>query len=216
VRVTFPRAAVSIAAVATLVLSACSSSGGGTPPSTGPSVDAGLTQSQAEQALLSQSDVGNGLQVKPTNPVNTPFPCAPDAPPLDAQVHPPVHAEVTFTDDLQSIELTEEINNYGDDATVAKALKIGEAGLACKSGSVGRFNVTVSGPSDLKAKITADVDKAEAWAVHSGVANESIIVAKIGTQLVVLTFGVFANANAQGLDAAGITQKALAKVRNAG
>ena len=215
-RVSFPRVAVAVAAVAALVLSACTSSGGGGTPSKGPSVAAGLSQSQAEQALLSQSDVGSGLHVKPTNPAKTPFPCAPDAPPLDTQVPPPVHAEVTFTDDLESIELTEEINNYGDDATVAKALKLGEAGLACKAGSVGRFNVTVSGPSDLKSKIKAQVDKVEAWAVQSGVANESIIVAKIGTQLVVLTFGVFAGANDRGLDAAGITQKALEKVRSAG
>lgn len=206
-----------------LSIAACTSSHDSAPSSGSHASSAapaeGLSQAQARAALLTAKEVGGGLTVTSTDHTQTPFPCTPDAQPLDRRVPPAVQVETTFADDTDQFQVSEQIDNYGDEATVAKALALGEQGLACKEGTVrsgtGTVNVVIDGPIDLASSIQTPVDKVEGWSIGSIAARESIIVARMGTQLVVLTFGVTAHGNQSTQLTAAITARALAKVHQA-
>jgi hypothetical protein len=75
--------------------------------------------------------------------------------------------------------------------------------------------VTIGKPQDLSKNIKAAVDKIEAWALSSATSRETVIVAKIGTQLVTMVFGVLPNVPRNAFDAATIVQDAMAKVTEA-
>lgn len=198
------------ALVVALLLAGCSSSGS-------KSVDpgAGMNRVDAQAALLTQAEVGSGLQPAKNDATRTPLPCTPKDPPLDARLPPRVQVQATFLDAAGELSFTEEIDNYGDGATVAKALALGEKGLACTKGTIRRLQVAIQGPFDLSKSVTATVDKVEAWSITSAAAKQSIVVAKIGVHLVALRFGATTGADTSAEDAAGITQRALQKVASA-
>lgn len=236
----FARPVLWLAAATVLSVSACTSGGGtpaatttlpaggagagsgatGTSPATTPAgaphrpsqVAVGLTQAQAEAALLTRAEVGAGLAPTAPNEQTQPFPCTPETPPLDQVVPAPVHAAVSFTDPANSFEVTERIDNYASAATAQRALSLTERGLGCNSGSLGSIPVTIGAPADLSKNLTTTVDKSEAWEITASSARQSYIVTKIDTQLVTLIFGETSNAAGQNVDAAGIVQKAIAKV----
>ena len=201
--------AVAAALTAALALGGCSASSHGATP-TSPAI--GLSADQARAALLTPAQVGNGLSPTGNDTGPTPFPCTPGKPPLDKQVPPKVKAESTYTNATQDLTFREEIANYGSIARVNTALAVGEKGMACKTGVINGQQVDLGGPSDIRAKITAPVDKAELWAITSVTAKETLIVARVRTQLVILTFGATVTAPSQGVDATGIVQRALTKV----
>lgn len=176
---------------------------------------AGLTTAQAKAALLTVQEVGNGLSVSDLKPPDYPLPCAPTAKPLSKIVPPVAHATVTWSDVSDSIEITETINNYGDDANVRRALDLTEAGMRCQDGQVGSVPVTIGKPEDLSHNIKAAVDGIEAWAMSSAQAHQTVILAKIDTQLVTMVFGELPNVPKNAIDAATIVQDAMAKVTQA-
>jgi hypothetical protein len=193
---------------------ACTSSGPPT-PQTSTGKYQGLTTQQAQAALLTVAEVGNKLSISDLNPPDFPHPCTPDAKPLSKLVPPVAHATQTWGDDTDSIEITETIDNYGDDATVGRALRLTEAGMSCHSGEIGSVSVTVGKPQDLSKNVKASVDKIEAWALSSATSRETVIVAKIDTQLVSMVFGVLPSVPRNAFDAATIVQDAMAKVTEA-
>jgi hypothetical protein len=195
-------------------IAACASSGG-TPAPTSPSPPAGLTTAQAQAALLTVAEIGNGLQVSDLQPQEYPLPCTPNAKPLSKIIAPAAHATATWSDATDSIEVTETINNYGDDATVQHALDLTEAGMRCRSGQVGSIPVTIGKPQDLSHNIKAAVDGIEAWAVSSSASHQTVILAKIDTQLITLVFGELPGTPKNALDAVTIVQDAMAKVSEA-
>jgi hypothetical protein len=175
-----------------------------------------LTQAQAQAALLTQSEVGSGLATAPVDTKQMPFPCTPDLPPPDVQVPPKVSAKATFANSTQDLQFTEQIESYADEATATKALIAGEKGLTCPVGQVGNLSVTIQGPIDLSTSFTTKMDGAEAWALSQSQAKQSIIVAKMGSRLVALTFAEVTGADDRSVDAAGIAGAALAKAGAAG
>ena len=194
---------------------ACTSSSGPPAPDTSTGRQQGLTTEQAQAALLSVAEIGNKLTVSDLNPPDSPLPCTPNAKPLSKLVPPVAHATQTWSNNTKSIEITETIDNYGDDATVERALALTETGMSCKSGEIGSVSVTIGKPQDLSKNIKAAVDKIEAWALSSATSRETVIVAKIDTQLVTMVFGVLPNVPRNAIDAATIVQDAMAKVTEA-
>lgn len=175
----------------------------------------GLTQAQAQAALLTRAEIGNGLV--PTAPYDAtqPFPCTPGKAPLTQTLPAPVHAVVSYADAADDFEVTERIDNYADPARTQRALTLTENGLACTTGSLGSIPVTIGAPSDLSRHLTTDVDLSRAWEITGAGAAQSYIVTKIDTELVTLIFGETGEATTQSVDAAGIVQKAIAKVGSA-
>ena len=194
---------------------ACTSSGSPAPPSSPSPTFDGLTTSQAQAALLTQAEVGNGLSVSDMKPHNYPLPCTPTAKPLSKLVPPVAHASQTWSDKTDSIEITQTIDNYGDEKTAQHALDLTEAGMSCDSGEIGSVPVTIGKPQDLSKNIKAAVDSIQAWALSASTSHETVIVAKINTQLVTMVFGVLPGVPRNAFDAATIVQDAMAKVTQA-
>jgi hypothetical protein len=194
---------------------ACTSSGPPAPQTPTGGTHQGLTTAQAQAALLTDAEIGNGLSTSDLTPPDYPLPCTPNAKPLSKLVPPVAHATHTWSDKTDSIEITETINNYGDDATVEHALNLTEAGMSCDSGQIGSVAVSIGKPQDLSKNIKAAVDGIEAWAVTSSTSHETVILAKIDTQLVTMVFGVLPGLPRNAIDAARIVQNAMAKVTQA-
>lgn len=200
----------------TVAVSACTSntspaSSTATAPATSSTV-AGLTTAQARDALLTVQEVGNGLSISDLNPPEYPLPCTPNAKPLSKIVPPVAHATVTWSDATDSVEITETINNYGDDATVEHAINVTESGMRCRDGQIGAVPVTIGKAQDLSKNVKAAVDGIEAWAISSSRQRETVILAKVDTQLVTMVFGQLPDVPSNSIDAATIVQDAMAKV----
>jgi hypothetical protein len=214
-----PAASAALLALVLTVVAGCTSNSNG---KGGPSASApaeGLSRAQAQGALLTASEVGGGMSQTGNDTSQTPFPCTPAEPPLDKRVKPQVKVESTFADPNDQQEFTEEIANYGNEAGVTKALSLGEKGLACHNGSVrtktGSVSVAIGGPLDLAKSITTQVDKVEGWSIASTTARQTLVVARVGTQLVVLTFATVGGSTPDTTNTAAVIEKALAKVRKA-
>jgi hypothetical protein len=231
-------AALAIAAL--LGLAACSSSGGGptnaptepvsnpvaTSPA-GPSTSAsskaaadGLSQEAAQDALLVGTDVGGGFAQTTSDASTSPLPCTPNDPPLDQLVPPKVKAQTDFQNSAGSALLSEEIDGYADEATAERVLAAGEKGLACKTATIKTggqtLRVRLQGPTDLTSSVKVAVDKCEGWQVKASSVDVVLIVARVGPQIVALTFTVAASVDKSTLPStATVTEKALSKVKEA-
>jgi hypothetical protein len=210
-RIAVPAAAV--VAVAALVLSACSSTSNGTPTSaasptgqvpssastptgfppssstssTAPS-SGGLTEAQAQAALLTAAEVGSGFVQTQTNDIDTPLPCKPDDPPLSHQFPPAAKVDVDFGGAGGKALFSEEIETFDDAGTIAQVIAAGEKGLGCKTATVSGTKIAIEGPTDLTSDISVPVDKAEAWVVTSTALHASLVIVAMNTQLVVFSF----------------------------
>ena len=207
-------AVASVAVLAALTLAACSSTSNGTPtsaptskttpsasgptgfpssPSTVPSsatvTTGALTKTQAQAALLTAADVGGGFTQTQSANSDAPLPCTPNDPPLSQQFPPDVNVQADFTGAAGSALFSEQIETFADATGVAQVIAAGEQGLACGTATVGGVQVQIQGPTDLTAQIQVPVDKAEAWTVTSSQLNASLIIAQIGPQLAVFSFG---------------------------
>lgn len=214
---------------AALGMSACSSSTGGTgtagtaatgvtPSAAGtPSSSGVLSAAQARRALLTPADVGSGFRAHTLKNGSTPFPCTPNDPPLDKQFPPAVDVHGAFLNASAPAEVTEQIEGYADTGTTESALAAGEKGLGCTTGTVtingASQRVRISGPTDLTSALAAKVDKAEGWQLKLKGVAETIVVSRIGPQLVVLEFTATAKTDQSKLpDAKKVTETALSKV----
>jgi hypothetical protein len=197
-----------LAAVAALGIAGCSSSGSGQPSTTSATTSAAsalptapltgapsgsLTQAQANDALLSASDVGSGFVQGLVDSKDDPLPCTPHDKPLDEQVRPTVKAETAFSNSGNTAQLDEEVTAYADVATAEKAVAAGEKGLSCPTATVTAssgqsLKFTLSGPTDLSNALHADPHTIESWTIKTAGAEVDLVVARLGSQLVVLTF----------------------------
>ena len=231
---------VALAIAAMLGLAACSSSSGGagvargaptatstarsaapTPCCSGSSSSAGgLTQQAAQDALLVGTDVGAGFAQTTSDAGTSPLPCTPNDPPLDQLVPPKVKAQTDFQNSAGSALVSEEIDGYADEATAERVLAAGEKGLACKSATITtggqKLRVTLQGPTDLTSSLKVAVDKCEGWQVKASSVDVVLIVARIGPQIVALTFTAATSVDKSTLPStAAVTGKALSKVKEA-
>jgi hypothetical protein len=231
-------AALAIAAM--LGLAACSSSGGptnassepaspsanstpsassSTPPSTAAAAD-GLTQEAAQDALLVGTDIGGGFAQTTSDASTSPLPCTPNDPPLDKLVPPKVKAQTDFQNSAGSALLSEEIDGYADEATAERVLAAGEKGLACKTATIKTggqtLRVRLQGPTDLTSSLKVTVDKCEGWQVKASSVDVVLIVARVGPQIVALTFTVATSVDKKTLPSTvAVSEKALSKVKEA-
>ena len=203
------RRLLAVVGAVVLGVTACSSDQGNSTPLTD---KFGLTQAGATSALLGVNQVASGLSVKAGDQTQTPQPCTPKAAPISQQFHPRAAARVSFTDDLGTFEVTEIITNYAGKATAIAAANTLSAGLKCTDAFIGRFAVAIAGPQSLTA-LGTPVDGAALWSIKSSVAEQSVIVVRLGSQLIQLVFGATGAVRAQ-VDPAGIAKAAVAKVQS--
>jgi hypothetical protein len=226
---------VALAMAALLGAAACSSSSGGaggtdtpTAPSTAPtpccsapsSSAGGLTQEAAQDALLVGTDIGGGFAQTTSDADTSPLPCTPNDPPLDKLVPPKVKAQTDFQNSAGSALLSEEIDGYADEATAERVLAAGEKGLACKTATIKTggqtLQVRLQGPTDLTSSLKVAVDKCEGWQVKASTVDVVLIVARIGPQIVALTFTAATSLDKTTLPStADVSEKALSKVEEA-
>ena len=164
--------------------------------------------------------MGGGFAQTTSDAGSDPLPCTPNDPPLDKAVPPNVKAQVDFQNSAGSALLSEEIDGYPDAATALRVLAAGEKGLACKSATIKTggqtFHVRLQGPTDLTSSLNVAVDKCEGWQVKASSVEVVLIVARIGPQIVALTFTAAASVDKKTLpDTAAVTEKALRKIKDA-
>ncbi len=223
-----------------LGVAACSGSSGGTgggsatptAPSTAPTVAptaccsassssaGGLTQQSAQDALLIEADIGGGFAQTTSDATTSPLPCTPNDPPLDQLVPPKVKAQTDFQNSAGSALVSEEIDGYADVATAQRVLAAGEKGLACKTAKIKTggqtLHVRLQGPVDLASSLKVSVDKCEGWQVKAPSVGVVLIVARIGPQIVALTFTAATSVDKSTLpNTSTVTEKALSKVKEA-
>lgn len=193
-----------------------------TPATSQQTTGGGLTDQQAQGALLTAAEVGGGFKAQPANDKSSPLPCDQQAPSLDQQFQPTGKARTDLVAPDGQAYLSEEVIGYDSAATADKSLAAGEKGLSCR-----RATIQVSGHpvvyridpvQDVTKYVTktlsVPVDKALDWTVHTSVVNIELVATKIGAQLVVLTFGASPRADTANLpNKDKIVADALKKVR---
>lgn len=176
----------------------------------------GLTQARAQAALLTAAEVGGGFVQTQTDDTDTPLPCTPNDPPLSQAFPPNLKVQADFGGLDGKALFSEEIESFADTDTVAQVIAAGEHGLSCGTTTVSGTQVKIEGPTDLTAQVQVPVDKVEAWSVTSSALNASLVIAQIGTQLVVFSFGAAPSVETSKLpDAATLIRTGLAKVNAA-
>lgn len=187
------------------------SSSSSQPPSTG-----GLSEAEAQAALLTEAEVGSGFTQTEPDDSDSPLPCAPNEPSLSEQFPADVKVQADFGGAQGKALFSEEIETYADEATLAQVISTGERGLSCPTATVGGMTVTIDGPTDLTTEIPVTNDKAEAWVLKSTAVNSSLIIVAIDTQLVVFSLTGDPSVDQSQLpDAQTLITKALEKVQAA-
>lgn len=223
---------VAMATAGVLGATACASSTGGHPVATGGSrgfpgpstsssqapMGGGLTDQQAQAALLTAAEVGGGFKAQPSDNTSTPLPCDQQAPPLDQQFQPSAKAKTDLVSPDGQAYLSEEVIGYGSTATADQALAAGEKGLSCRTATVkvnGKpIQYRIDPVEDVTSRVGVTVDKALLWTVHTSVVTIQLVATKIGAQLVVLSFAASPKADTSKLpDQGKILKDALTKVK---
>jgi hypothetical protein len=213
-------APIAAAVLVALALAACSSTGGGNPTtapsSSGSPTIGGLTQTQAQSALLTAAEVGHGFAQAPTDSSGTNLPCTPNAPTLSAQFPPDVKVQADFGGAAGKALFSEEIETFADADTVAQVVAAGEQGLACTTATVGGAKVTILGPTDLTSGIPVPVDKGETWLLTTKDVHLLVVIVEIDNQLVVFSVtGARSIDRFGGIDPSELIIAGLRKVRTA-
>lgn len=231
------RIAAAAAALVALSLAACASSSNGTPtsapssesqpssstppsptsfptsPATSAATSGGLTEAQAQAALLTAAEVGGGFAATTSDNTDNPLPCTPNDPPLSQQFPPAVKVQADLAGLAGNALFSEEIETYADSSTVAQVIAAGEQGLGCSTATVSGTAVTIDGPTDLSSAAKVPVDKAEAWTLTSSALNASLIIVQMHSVLVVYSFGAVPGTDTSKLpDSEKILDGGLAKV----
>ena len=189
-----------------------------TPPNSAAAAD-GLTQEAAQDALLVGTDVGGGFAQTTSDAGTSPLPCTPNDPPLDQLVPPKVKAQTDFQNRRDRAAQRRD-HGYADEATAERVLAAGEKGLACKTATIKTggqtLRVTMQGPTDLTSSLKVAVDKCEGWQIKASTVEVVLIVARVGPQIVALTFTAATSVDKSTLPStADVSEKALTKVKEA-
>lgn len=222
------------AALVTAGLSACSTStnGGGkgsasaavtsaaSDPSSSHAAAGGLSQEQTQGALLTVSDIGGGFVQGTVSSASNPPPCHQTLPPISRRYPPRAEAKRRFELPKGKAMIEEEILAYSDETTALTALAATEQGLSCSTAVLGTgadaVTVSIGAPQDVTADIKNGADKSEGWVVTSKDFVGSIVVSRVGTNLVAMTFLADRSVNGPGLPNVKATVKtAVSRVRHA-
>lgn len=210
-----------------LMVAACSSATSGQPssapspstsqPTSTPPTSAAPTSappSALSVVLLAPAEVGAGFRASPPNSAQTALPCTPNDPPLTRQVPVSDKAVGLYVNSVGTLALEETVYAYGNAATSQKALAAVEKGLGCRSGRSNGAAMRILGPTDLRSKITARVNRAEAWAVGTSKMQGTIVAVVVGEKLIGLQFAAQPGTDTSKVDARQIIETAIAKVLN--
>jgi hypothetical protein len=165
-----------------------------------------------DAAMLAAGEIGPGFVPVPDDPPS-PLPCTPNRPPVDDQIGHVEKGDVVFVDRSGTVQVSEQVYVYGSVAGAQRHQQIVETGLACRKGTLagGGGEVTVLGPTDVTAELTARNDKAEAWAVQTAQVSGALVQVRI--HAVVVQFAVVAEPGATPtVDAEKIVEAGLAKL----
>lgn len=192
------------------------------PTTSGPTASGGLTDQQAQAALLTAAQVGGGFKAQPANSASTPLPCDQHAPPLDQQFQPSGKARTDLVAPDGQAYVSEEVIGYDSAATADKSLAAGEKGLSCRTATIKVSGHPVVYQIDpvrdvtkyVTTTLSVPVDKALDWTVHTSDVDFELVATKMGAQLVVLTFGASKKADTSKLPSENtIVGAALRKVK---
>jgi hypothetical protein len=187
------------------------------PVSSAPAGGGGLSQQEAQDALVTVTDVGGGFTQTTSDDSSDPLPCTPNDPPLDKQSPPAAKAQADFANSAGSALVSEEITTYADEATTESVLAAGEKGFDCPSATIttdtGKLKVTIGAATDLTSAVNVKVDKCEGWSITAQGVNLIVIVARLGQQIVAMTFTAASSVDTSTLpDSRTLTEVALKKV----
>ncbi len=164
-----------------------------TTPATAPATSpAPITADQLAAALLTPADLGAGFAKAAFRNSTKPLPCAPaGSPPFGQQAPTDLRAGTQLINSAQTASVSEELRVYDDVAHATTALRIGSAGLACRSGKLYATDGTSVQVKIAKAQdVTTDVGgtKAIAWDTTSTQVDVLFVVVQLNRALVLFSF----------------------------
>jgi hypothetical protein len=170
------------------------------------------------RVLLSAAEIGHGFVATGTESTsNDPYPCTPNAPPVDEAVPPSETGTADFAKASSQLVITEQVAVYADLSHAVSAQQLTDAGLACAHGTLAQGQrIDITGPTDISAALTAHVDNAEAWDIRAGATVGALVQVRIHAVMVHFAF-VAANKKHPGnIDVKQILETGIAKVINGG
>jgi hypothetical protein len=173
----------------------------------------GLTQDEAQAAMLAASDLGAGFtagQFTKADPT-TPEPCG--QPSTQSQV-PPAY-EVGSEASNGGLEFNEDYTDYADAATASHAYDLAIQGVSCTDGAIvdssTTLPITLSGNQDVTSQVGGD--QAEEISVKSTQFEGVLIGVKAGTGLVTFEFlDAIGTDTSTAPDPVAIAKQAMAKI----
>ena len=224
--------AVALAAVLTVpAVSACSStppvfvapSHAPTPTPTyaSPTPTPGPSDATSATALLLATDqVGKTYTPQALQPTTSGPPCAPKGtPPLNTQVPPTISVGRTFTQASPLAVVSEELDVYSDVVGARHALALARTGFTCRRGTAhntggSAVEISLIGPSNFLPQLGGRADEAYAWSLGNDNLQGSVVVVRMGRQLLIFTFAAGTNVPARELPSPPtIVVRGVAKVR---
>lgn len=190
-------------------------------PSSSRAAAGGLSQEQTQGALLNAGDIGDGFVQGTVSSASNPPPCYQSLPPISRRYPPRAEAKRRFELPKGKAMIEEEILAYSDGTTTATALAATEQGLSCSTAvlgtGAGAVTVSIGAPQDVTADIRNGADRSEGWVVTSKDFVGSIVVSRVGTNLVAMTFLADRSVNGPALPNVKSTVKtAVSRIRHAG
>jgi hypothetical protein len=178
-----------------------------------------LTQAQATGALLSAAEVGTGFTARRVGSPSPP-PCEPaGTPAITTQAPPAVAARRAFAHRGNDAFLTQDVYGYADSTRAQAALVLFEGSFGCTNGTAYYSDgttgpLTISHPTPIGSNL--DVDAGTIYDLRFTAQQGSVIVARIGATVLVLTFIAATSASSAGLpDGQSIVAASIRKIHAA-
>ena len=195
-----------------------------TPTYASPTPTPGPSDANSATALLLATDqVGKSFTPQALQPTTSGPPCAPKGtPPLNTQVPPTISVGRTFTQASPLALVNEELDVYSDVALAQHAAALAKAGYTCKRGTAhntggSAVQISISGPSNFLPQLSGKADEAYAWSLANDNLQGTVVIVRIGRQLLTFTFAAGTSVPTRELPSPPtIVVRAVAKVRAAG
>ena len=184
-------------------------------PTPGPS-DA----NSATALLLAIDQVGRTFTPQALQPTTSGPPCAPKGTaPLNTQVPPSISVGRTFTQPSPLALVSEELDVYADIVVAKHALALARTGYGCRRGTAhntggSAVQISISGPTNFLPQLAGKADEAYAWSLGNDNLQGSVVIVRMGRQLLTFTFAAGTSVPTRELPSPPtIVARAVAKVR---
>ena len=177
----------------------------------------------AAALLLATDQVGRSFTPQALQPTTSGPPCAPrGTAPLTTQVPPTISVGRTFTQASPLALVSEELDVYSDVPVAQRATALARAGYTCRRGTAHNTGgspvaISISGPSNFLPLLSGKADEAYAWSLGNDNLQGSVIIVRIGRQLLTFTFAAGTSVSIHELPSPPvIVVRGVSKVRAAG